>query len=127
MTAATTATTAATEQFVNIAQRSQEATTAAVRSWTETVHNFTESFSAENPLPRPADVQHAVDAWFDLANVLLAEQRSFARTLVDAGASFGEQARTATAAAAAAAPRPATATDDDAPKRARAGRTNTTD
>jgi hypothetical protein len=83
------------EQFTAIAQRSQEATTTAVRTWTETLQSYADSFSAENPLPRTDDVKHAVDAWFDLVNVLVTEQRALAKTLVDASAALGEQARAA--------------------------------
>jgi hypothetical protein len=77
--------TAPTDAFAAIAQRSQEATTAAVRTWTDTVNAYATSFSAENPLPKPADVHAAVDTWFDLAGSLLAEQRAFATTVLDAG------------------------------------------
>jgi hypothetical protein len=107
--------TAATDQFVTIAQRSQEAATAAVRAWADTLQNaarvlptpsfdlaafspaaFTRPFTAESPLPPAADVHAAVDVWFDLVERLVAEQRGLATTLVDAGVALGEQAKTAT-------------------------------
>ena len=105
--------TAATDQFVTIAQRSQEAATAAVRAWADTLQNaaralptpsfspaafspaaFTRPFTAETPLPPAADVHAAVDVWFDLVERLVAEQRSLTTTLVDAGVALGEQVRT---------------------------------
>ena len=77
--------TAPTDAFAAIARRSQEATTAAVRTWTETVNDYATSFSAEDPMPKPAAVHAAVDTWFDLAGSLLSEQRAFATTVLDAG------------------------------------------
>jgi hypothetical protein len=64
--------TAPTDAFAAIAQRSQDATTAAVRTWTESVNAY------------------AIGTWFDLAGSLLAEQRAFATTLVDAGTTAAE-------------------------------------
>lgn len=87
--------TAATDHFSRIVQRSQEATATAVRAWADTLHEVSESIATENPLPRAADVQGAVDVWFDLADRLLAEQRAVVRSLVDAGAALGEHARAA--------------------------------
>jgi hypothetical protein len=89
--------TAPTDAFAAIAQRSQEATTAAVQNWTETVTAYTTSFSAEHPLPKPADVHAAVGTWFDLATSLLTEQRAFATTMVDAGSDATERASAAAA------------------------------
>ena len=94
--------TAITDEFVATAQRAQELTTAAVRTWVETTKQYGEQVTVENPLPRPEQVRTTVDAWFDLASGLLAEQRTLAKTLVDAGteaaATVTEQARAAAAA-----------------------------
>jgi hypothetical protein len=91
-----------TDEFTAIAQRTQDATSTAVRSWTETMKSYTEHVTAENPLPQPADVQAFVNTWFDLASQLVAEQRQFVKTVVEAGieaaGAVTEQARAAAAA-----------------------------
>jgi hypothetical protein len=93
--------TASTHQLVAIAQRSQDATVATVRTWTRALSTYAETFSAENPLPRLSEIQAVVDAWFDLAGHLLTEQKALAGTLVDAGReatdALSEQARTVAA------------------------------
>ena len=108
--------TAPTDAFAAIARRSQDATTAAVRTWTETLNSYATSFSAENPLPKPAQIHTAVGTWFDLAGSLLTEQRALATTLVDAGTAAAE---TATERAAAAVAPFTQAAPAAAPKRAR--------
>ena len=91
-----------TDEFTAIAQRTQDATSTAVRGWTETMKSYTEHVTAENPLPQPADVQAFVNTWFDLASQLVAEQRQFVKTVVEAGieaaGTVTEQARAAAAA-----------------------------
>jgi hypothetical protein len=77
--------TAATDEFVQVTQRSQEAVTAAVRSWSETLQNYAGSFITANPLPGTTDTLAAVDAWFDLATRLLAEQRTVATVAITRG------------------------------------------
>ncbi|MCW2719193.1 hypothetical protein [Pseudonocardia sp.] len=112
--------TAPTDQIAAIAQRSQDATTAAVRTWTESLQHYALSFSAENPLPAATEIHTVVDTWFDLAANLLTAQKALVATLIDAGTeatdTLGEQARTAAAAFT-----PVTAATE-APRRARATR-----
>jgi hypothetical protein len=95
--------TAQTDPFTAVAQRSIEATTTAVRAWTESLQSYAGALSADRPLPRAAEVHTAVDAWFDLAAQLLTEQRTLANAAVDAAVeatgTFAEQARKGAAAA----------------------------
>ena len=56
-----TAATAATDEFVQLTQRSQEAVTTAVRSWTETLQHYAGSITVENPLPSTKDTIVVVD------------------------------------------------------------------
>jgi hypothetical protein len=118
--------TAPTDQFVTIAQRGQEATTAAVRTWTESLKTYAQHYSAENPLPRPTEVHTVVDAWFDLTARLLDEQRAFVSTLVDTATeatnAMQNQTRAVLEPVAEAA-----ATAAEAPKRARTARNGATD
>src|SRR5215207_3009644 len=91
-----------TDEIVAIAQRGQEATTAAVRAWPELAQNYATTVTTENPLPSPADVRAAVDTWFTLAGRLLNEQHALATTVIDASTEAAdtvtEQARAAAAA-----------------------------
>jgi hypothetical protein len=86
------------EAFTRIAQRSQEAVTAALQSFTATLTNYADTFSSDNPLPLPSDTRAAVDTYFELARKLLAEQRALAGALVRAGTqavdTLTDQART---------------------------------
>lgn len=88
--------TAATDEFVQLTQRSQEAVTTAVRSWTETLQNYAGSVTVENPLPSTKDTVAVVDSWYELAARLLAEQRAVVTATVtrshDAIGSVTEQA-----------------------------------
>ena len=94
--------TAYADEFTAIAQRTQDATSTAVRSWTESMKSYTEHITAENPLPQPGDVHAILDTWYDLASKLVAEQRRFVKTVVDAGTEAAgavtEQARAAASA-----------------------------
>ena len=90
--------TAPTDQFVDIANRSQEAVTAAVRSWTDTVQSVAGKLtSGQSQLP---DLQDVVDQYFDFAEQVLANQRQFvqqwASAAVKATESVTEQAQRAT-------------------------------
>ena len=90
--------TAPTDQFVDIANRSQEAVTAAVRSWTDTVQSVTGKLtSGQSQLP---DLQNVVDQYFDFVEQVLANQRQFvqqwASATVKATESVTEQAQRAT-------------------------------
>ncbi len=90
--------TAPTDQFVDIANRSQEAVTAAVRNWTDTVQSVTGKLtSGQSQLP---DLQNVVDQYFDFVEQVLANQRQFAQqwasATVKATESVTEQAQRAT-------------------------------
>src|SRR5690349_9006181 len=90
--------TAPTDQFVDIAKRSQEAVTTAVQTWADTVQNFaTKLTSGQNQLP---DLQGIVEQYFDFAEKVLANQREFAQqwasATVKAGEAVSEQAQRAT-------------------------------
>jgi hypothetical protein len=77
-----------TDQFVDNAHRSQEAVTAAVRTWSDAFQNYAGTISnGQLPLFNP---HGAVNAAFDLATQMLAQQREFANTLLDAGTRTGE-------------------------------------
>jgi hypothetical protein len=80
--------TAPTDQLVDIAKRSQEAVSTAVRSWADTVQNIAGNLGAgQNPLPDP---QSVVDSYFDFAEKVLANQRLFATRFVSATVKAGE-------------------------------------
>jgi hypothetical protein len=69
---------APTDQFLEIATRTQDALTSAVRTWADTVTTFTGSVTGSRPaLP---DAQVAVDRYFDFAEQVLENQRRLART-----------------------------------------------
>ena len=124
-----------TEQFVAIAERSQQATAKAIQIWSDALKSYADNVSVEHPLPQPAELHTVVDSWYELAGQLLAEQRAYAKTLIDAGAeaagTVAEQARSAAEhaqAAAVAVPQEfVTKVNEayanvEAPKRARAAR-----
>ncbi len=70
--------TAPTDQFVDIAKRSQEAVTTAVRTWADSVQSFTGNLTAGHAqLPDP---QTVVDGYFDFAEKVLATQRRSRRS-----------------------------------------------
>ena len=80
--------TAPTDQFVDIAKRSQEAVTTAVRSWADTVQSFAGNINAgQAQLPDP---QSVVDTYFDFAEKFLANQRQLATEFVSASVKAGE-------------------------------------
>jgi hypothetical protein len=77
-----------TDQFVDNAHRDQEAVTAAVRTWSDAFQNYAGTiYSGQLPLPNPHAAVHAA---FDLATQMLAQQRKFANTLLDAGTRTSE-------------------------------------
>lgn len=88
--------TAPTDEFVEITQRTQKAVTTAVRTWADTLHRYAGSITAEHPLPTAADTLAVVDSWYDLAQQLIADQRTVATAVVtrghDAVSTFAEQA-----------------------------------
>jgi hypothetical protein len=87
-----------TDQFVDIANRSQEAVTTAVRTWADTVQSFAGRLtSGQSQLP---DLQGVVEQYFDFAEKVLANQRQFAQQWASATTkateSVTEQAQRAT-------------------------------
>jgi hypothetical protein len=90
--------TAPTDQFVDIANRSQEAVTTAVRTWSDTVQSFASKLTAgQGQLP---DLQGVVEQYFDFAEKVLANQRELAQqwasATVKASEAVTEQAQRAT-------------------------------
>jgi len=90
--------TAPTDQFVEIANRSQEAVTTAVRTWADTVQSFTSKVTAgQGQLP---DLAGVVDQYFDFAEKVLANQRELAQqwasATVKASEAVTEQTQRAT-------------------------------
>jgi hypothetical protein len=80
--------TAPTDQFVDIAKRSQEAVTTAVRTWADSVQSLTGNLtSGHAQLPDPLTV---VDGYFDFAEKVLATQRRLASEFVSASVKAGE-------------------------------------
>ena len=80
--------TAPTDQFVDIAKRSQDAVSTAVRSWADSVQSFAGNLTAgQAQLPDP---QSVVDTYFDFAEKVLANQRQLASQFVSASVKAGE-------------------------------------
>ena len=90
--------TAPTDQFVDIANRGQEAVSTAVRTWTDSVQSFASKLTAgQSPV---TDLQGVVDQYFDFAEKVLANQRElvsqWASATVKASEAVTEQAQRAT-------------------------------
>jgi hypothetical protein len=90
--------TAPTDQFVDIANRSQEAVTTAVHDWAETVQSLASTVTAgQSQLP---NLHSVVDQYFDFADKVLTSQREFAQqwasATVKATEAVSEQAQRAT-------------------------------
>jgi ElaB/YqjD/DUF883 family membrane-anchored ribosome-binding protein len=80
--------TAPTDQFVDIANRGQEAVTTAVRTWTDSVQSFASKLTAgQGQLP---DLQGVVEQYFDFAEKVLANQREFAQQWASAATKASE-------------------------------------
>jgi len=80
--------TAPTDQFVDIANRGQEAVSTAVRTWTDSVQSFASKLTAgQSPV---TDLQGVVDQYFDFAEKVLANQREFANQWASATAKASE-------------------------------------
>ncbi len=73
--------TASTDQFAEITTRTQEALTAAVRTWADILSSVAGSLGA----PALPDAAGAVDRCFDLAQQVLDNQRTLATTVLTAG------------------------------------------
>jgi len=76
------------EGFVENAQRTQEAVagalTEAVRTWAAALQGLTSG------RPSVPDAQVVVDRWFDVAQVVLDAQKTFAKSVAGAGAHAAE-------------------------------------
>jgi hypothetical protein len=80
--------TAPTDQFVDIAKRSQEAVTTAVRTWADSLQSVAGNLTAGHAqLPDP---QSVVDGYFDFAEKVLATQRRLTSEFVSASVKAGE-------------------------------------
>lgn len=80
--------TAPTDQFVNFANRSQEAVSTAVQTWTDSVQSLAGKLTAgQGQLP---DLQGVVEQYFDFAEKVLANQREFAQQWASAAAKATE-------------------------------------
>lgn len=88
--------TAPTDEFVQIAEQSRKAVTAAVHAWGETLRHATGTLPFTVPLPDRAQTLAVVDSWFDVAAQVLTEQRAATTALVtrthDAATTVAEQA-----------------------------------
>ena len=73
-----------TDQFVDIANRSQEAVTTAVRTWADTMQSFASKLIAGQS--QLADLSSVVDQYFDFAEKILANQRELAQQWTSATA-----------------------------------------
>jgi hypothetical protein len=74
----------ATDTFAELARRGHQVFTAAARAWEDAVRSMVES--AHGPGGRLPDVRASLDAAFDFASQMLAEQREFAKTVMAVGA-----------------------------------------
>ena len=70
-----------TDQYVSLARRGQEITTAAAESFAGSFKAYADAVIPQGP--RPVDPQAATVAAFDLAERLLTAQRTFAPILDD--------------------------------------------
>jgi hypothetical protein len=73
------------DQFADLTQRGHEVFAAAVRAWEQAARSLTTGAAAGLPNARMGDLGAAVDAAFDFAAQMLAEQRDFAKSLMSAG------------------------------------------
>ena len=71
--------TVSTDQFTQLAHRGQEAFSAAVRAWQNTLLSYPGAIPSTEAM---ADVDATVDAAYDLAERVLADQREFTKAFV---------------------------------------------
>jgi hypothetical protein len=71
--------TVSTDQFNQLAHRGQEAFSSAIRAWQNTLISYPAAIPSTEAL---ADADATVDAAYDLAARLLADQREFTKALV---------------------------------------------
>jgi len=112
-----------TDQFVDIANRSQEAVTTAVHDWAETVQSLASTVTAgQSQLP---NLHSVVDQYFDFADKVLTSQREFAQqwasATVKATEAVSEQVQRATQSVTARTANGAEAVADNAAETARVG------
>jgi len=87
-----------TEQFNEIATRTQESVNTAVRTWADALQSVADGFTGDRPaLP---DAKVVVDKYFDFAQQVLNSQRQFAHTVLSAGTQAAQTVTEQTAAAA---------------------------
>src|SRR5215212_1492721 len=75
--------TEANEQFAELTRRGHQVFAAALRAWEDAARTLTEA--VRRPPSRLPDVRQSVDAAFDFAAQMLADQREFTKTLMTAG------------------------------------------
>src|SRR4051812_15457853 len=73
-----------TDTFAELARRGHQVFTAAARAWEDAARSMVEA--ARRPGERLPDVRASLDAAFEFAAQMLAEQREFAKTLMAAAA-----------------------------------------
>src|SRR4051812_23278189 len=76
--------TEATDRFAELTRQGHQVFTAAVQAWEHAERSM--AGAAGRPGGQPPDVGASVDAAFDFAAQMLADQRDFTRTLMSAGA-----------------------------------------
>src|SRR3954454_14503203 len=77
--------TRARDQFAELTQRGQEVFAAAVHAWEQAARSLTTGAAAGVPKARLSDLGATVDAAFDFAAQMLAEQREVTKSLMSAG------------------------------------------
>jgi hypothetical protein len=73
----------ARDQFAELARRGHEVFTAAVQAWEQAARSLAET--ARRPGGRLPDIRESVDAAFDFAAQMLADQRDFTKTVMAVG------------------------------------------
>jgi hypothetical protein len=108
--------TEATDQFAELTRRGHDLFTAAVQAWDQAARSIAEA--ARRPEGRLPDIRASVDAAFDFAAQMLADQREFTKTLMSVGsqvvAATTERAEPAAGPAAGPATAPEALTGSDA-------------
>ena len=79
-----------TEQFAELTRRGHQVFAAALRAWEQAARSIAEA--AGRPGGRLPDVQASVDAAFDFAAQMLADQREFAMELMSVAGRAGATA-----------------------------------
>jgi hypothetical protein len=82
--------TTTTDELSRIADEGRQAVTAALTAWVEMAERYAKNFDPQHPVPAVADAHAAVDTVYDLADRLLAGQRTVATALLADGRQAGE-------------------------------------